>query len=584
MAIEQTSAPVSTQTPAGAHRREITRTEIDGVPVFSVPADGPLRVALLFRVGKVDESLANNGITHLVEHLALTAVGQRPYEYNGFVEGLLTGFGMTGTPADVADFFQRLSASLASLPMDRLEQESRILNTEQASRKVGRIDSLLSIRFGATGWGLSAYPEYGLVGVDGSKVDRWRAQWFTRENAAFMISGAVPEGLRLELGKGERRAVPQLVPASFRLPAWMAAASGGVGLSLLAGRSTPLTAVLHIAERRAQARLRYDEGVSYQVGGSSLRLNADTTHVTFWADTLPDNATQVRDGLLAVIEELLTTGPSDEEMRLELDLVQKMLDDPNRTIGRLQGEVARELYGATTQRLEEAAVELRNSSPADLAKGLEQAIQTGLMIVPEGLTVGGRFQPVPQWSDERLAGRTVRLRGPGVAGPTRLILAPEGMTLVILPTRLVTIRYDQCAAVLSWTDGSRTLTANDGSRIHLRPADWRKGDAIIREIDRNLPKDRFVPIGDRPRPDPLALVSPVSTLVRILRWIFGGLVLLFFLLALTSLRRILIGDAGPDDGPSAIVYGILAAGFSYPLWFPYAREALAGWRRAQRAN
>ena len=582
MAVEQTSAPTSAETPAGARQREITRTEIDGVPVFSASEDGPLRVALLFRVGKIDETLASNGITHLVEHLALTAVGQQPYEYNGFVEGLVTGFGMTGTPADVADYFQRLTAALASLPIDRLEHESRVLNTEQAARKVGRIDSLLSIRFGATGWGLSAYPEYGLMGVDASKVDRWRADRFTRENAALMVSGPVPDALRLELGHGDRWPVPPLEPASFRLPAWMAAPAAGVGLSLLAGRSTRLTAVLHIAERRAQARLRYEQGLSYEVGGSSVPLNADTAQVTLWADALPDNAAQVRDGLLAVVEALMASGPTDEEMRMELELVQKMLDDPRRTMGRLQGEVARELYAAANPRLEEALVELKQSSSADLAKGLEEAIQTGLMIVPEGLTVGGRFQPVPQWSDERLAGRTIRLRGPAAVGPTHLILAPEGITLVILPTRLVTIRYDQCAAVLAWSDGSRTLIANDGARIHLRPADWRKGDTALQEIDGNIPKDRFVPAGDRPKPDPAALVRPVGTLVRILRWMFGGLVLVCFFLAMTSLGRILIGDPGPDDGPAAIVYGILAAGFSYPLWFPYAREALAGRRRARR--
>src|SRR2546423_15677274 len=101
MAIYRSPASTSIETPAGARQREITRTEIDGVPVFSAPADGPLRAALLFRVGKAAETLANNGITHLVEHLALTAVGQQHYQSNGFVEGLLTGFGFTGPPSNV---------------------------------------------------------------------------------------------------------------------------------------------------------------------------------------------------------------------------------------------------------------------------------------------------------------------------------------------------------------------------------------------------------------------------------------------------------------------------------------------------
>jgi zinc protease len=582
VAIDQRSAPTSTQAPASAPQPQITRIEIDGVPVFSAPVDGPLRAALLFRVGKLDETLASNGITHLVEHLALTAVGQQPYQYNGFVDGLLTGFGVTGTPLEIVDFFQRLTAALANLPFDRLAQESRVLNTEQASRKAGPIDSLLSVRFGPTGWGLGAYPEYGLHGEDPSNLDRWRAQSFTRENAAFTITGSVPEGFRLDLPHGSRRVVPQLEAPSFRLPAWMAIPSAGVGLSMVAERSTQLTAVVHLAERRAQARLRYQEGVSYQVAVSYLRLNAQTDHVTLWADALPDNATQVRDGLLTVVEELIASGPTDEEIQMEVDLIQKTLDEPDRT--GLQGEVARELLGASHPRLEDMLIELRQSSPGDFAKELEKAIQTGLMIVPEGLAVGGRFQPIPPWSEERLTGRSLKLRGYARARPTRLILAPEGITMVIDSTRAVTIRFDRCAALLTWTDGSRTLMANDGSRIHLRPADWNRGESAIQQIDRRIPKDRYVPLGDRPKPDPAALTSPVSTLVKVLRWMFGGLVLIFVFLSLTSLGRILIGEAGPDDPAAALVYGFLGAMFSYPLWRPYVTEARAHKRRARRAN
>ena len=57
---------------------KVTRTEIDGVPTFWASGgntDG-YRVALLFRVGQSDETLARSGITHLVEHLALHRVGQ----------------------------------------------------------------------------------------------------------------------------------------------------------------------------------------------------------------------------------------------------------------------------------------------------------------------------------------------------------------------------------------------------------------------------------------------------------------------------------------------------------------------------
>jgi hypothetical protein len=340
---------------------------------------------------------------------------------------------------------------------------------------------------------------------------------------------------------------------------------------------------LHIAERRAQARLRYQEGVSYQVAVSYLRLNARTAHVTLWADALSDNAMQVRDGLLAVVDELMASGPTDEEMRMEVDLIAKTLDDPERPLGRLHAEMAQELVGAANPPLEDVMIELRQSTPADLAKELEEAIQTGLMIVPEGLTVSGRFQPIPPWSEERLDGRTLKLRGSASARPTRLIVAPEGITMVIDSTRVLTIRYDQCAALLTWTDGSRTFVANDGSRIHLRPADWSKGEAAVQEIDSHIPKDRYVPLGDRPKPDPAALVAPESTSVKIVHLILGGFVLMYLVFMLSSLRWVISGNEVRNNAGAAIVYFILAVVFALPLYRPYLREVFANLRRPRRA-
>jgi hypothetical protein len=322
--------------------------------------------------------------------------------------------------------------------------------------------------------------------------------------------------------------------------------------------------------------------VSYQVAVSYLRLNAQTDHVTLWADALPESAAQVRDGVLAVVDELIANGPTDEEIRTEVELIQKTMDQPDRT--RVQGELAHELLGAANPPLEDMLIELRQSSPAELAKELEGAIQTGLMIVPEGLAVSNRFHAIPQWSEERLAGQTHTLRGSASGRPTRLIVAPAGITMVIDATRFVTIRYDQCAALLTWTDGSRTLMASDGSRIQIRPADWSQGEAAVQEIDRQIPKDRVVPFGDRPKPDPAALVKPESTSVKIVHLILGGFVAMYLILMLSSLRWVVTGNEVRDNAGAAIVYGFLAIVFALPLYRPYIREFLANRRRTRRAN
>ena len=71
-------------------------TEIDGVPVVHGDEPGPLRASLIFRVGRTDEYLHANGITHLAEHLALYALGQPPHYQNGSVRTSVTSFASIG--------------------------------------------------------------------------------------------------------------------------------------------------------------------------------------------------------------------------------------------------------------------------------------------------------------------------------------------------------------------------------------------------------------------------------------------------------------------------------------------------------
>ena len=82
-------------------RPRVRRTEIDGVPTFWHPAPGPLRAALIFRVGRADEQLAQAGISHLVEHLTLASLGERDHPVNGFVDHHRTVFYSSGSAEEV---------------------------------------------------------------------------------------------------------------------------------------------------------------------------------------------------------------------------------------------------------------------------------------------------------------------------------------------------------------------------------------------------------------------------------------------------------------------------------------------------
>lgn len=125
------------------------RTEqVDGVPVVVVEAAGPSRCALIFRVGRADETLPTSGITHLVEHLAMHAVGRTRYDTNAFVDPLRTVFHATGTPEQLTSFLQTVTGALAELPLHRLDGERRIVQTEAAGRGRGPYDEMLTFRFG----------------------------------------------------------------------------------------------------------------------------------------------------------------------------------------------------------------------------------------------------------------------------------------------------------------------------------------------------------------------------------------------------------------------------------------------------
>ena len=98
-------------------------TKVDGVTTIWTDAPPPLRAGLLFRTGIADETLAQAGYTHLIEHLALSTQGENSQDHhqNGFVTGAATGFFKMGQPDDVAGFFAEICNTLTSLPDGRLD-------------------------------------------------------------------------------------------------------------------------------------------------------------------------------------------------------------------------------------------------------------------------------------------------------------------------------------------------------------------------------------------------------------------------------------------------------------------------------
>src|SRR5438105_662377 len=485
-----------------------SRSRIGGVPVITVEAPAPRRAVLAFRVGRADETLPIGGITHLFEHRALLPFQEQPSSYGGFFEGDRTIFWVQPSEAEIGEFFGKLCANLANLPLDRLADQARILETEARSRKHSAVESLLNIRYGSRGWGSMVFPEYGLMRPDPDRVRQWAERWFTAGNAALGVSGPA-DGISLELRPGNRMPPPDLNPVPIRTPAWMHQRQPGIAIGFIGPRSIQFAALLRTLVRHGRARLRFEESLSYEVSHHAVRLTDGLSHGSLWADGLPESMSRVWTGLLAVIDQLRLEGPSEAELREDLEMLRKDIENPAWPLAVLDRLISNELLAVPTETTDELLATLDQTKAPEYQALLEEMFASAIALVPDGVAVlDSRFTAVPIWSADATAGREYRLRPPrtAVQGQMyRLLVGESAVSLAHGPGQFVTVPYRDCQAVLAWDDGSRTLFSADSFRLHVRPADWAGGDKITQALDAHLSKDLGVPMGPRPNPDPESL-------------------------------------------------------------------------------
>jgi predicted Zn-dependent peptidase len=485
-------------------------TRVGGVPLYTVEAPGARRAVLAFRVGRADEILAWAGLTHLVEHLALFSFKEQRYAYGGQVEGARTLFYVQGTDAEIREFFHRLCENLRALPLDRLADEARLLETEAQSRQGGALASLLGGRYGCQGWGLIGFPEYALQHPEPDRVRAWADEWFTAANAALGVSGPMDSPPALDLRPGRRMPSPALTPlSSLRTPAWIHERDPGLGMGFVAPHSVRFSALLRVLERHGRSRLRFGESLSYEVASATLRLGHEFTHGIVWADGLPENLSKVLNGMLAVLDEVMEKGPTEDELREDVDTLRKSIDNPGWPMAMLDGYLTNELFGTAMLTVDEAIADLEKSKPQDYAALLREVFPSLLTIVPPAVAVlDRRLTAVPAWSTEEAHGTVYRLRAAESAVAqqmTSLTVGDIAISLRLGPGKLITIPYAECVAALAWDDGSRTLLSRDSFRLHVRPDDWKDGAEIAKALNRHLPNDAMVPAGPRPNPDPEVL-------------------------------------------------------------------------------
>jgi predicted Zn-dependent peptidase len=357
------------------------RGEIDGVPVFWTPWDHqPQRVAIRFRVGVADEPLALRGVSHLIEHLGLFRFGETPYLFNGSVGHELTSFSASGRKDEIHAFLERVTHELADLPYDRLADEQRVLDVEEAGIGSTSRTRFHQLRFGAASYGRTMKRELGRPLLQPETIERWRTDWFTRGNASIWMTGEPPEGLELALPEGPRQPPPPFEPLpNVEFPAYALGTDGEIAVGLIGPESDAFRAVLFIARRRLVDCLRRERGIAYGVMRDSQVLGYGKMHGALSLDCLNEHAGFAVDRLMAILRELAADGPTDEEIEFERDSIVRAAEDMDAPVDEVSDAAYDELMGLPVghwpANLEELTAE-------NCARALAEALPTAILDIP----------------------------------------------------------------------------------------------------------------------------------------------------------------------------------------------------------
>jgi zinc protease len=563
----------------------IRRGSLNGLTILQCDsATGWNAAALVFRVGRFDETLATSGITHLIEHLSLSGRPKASYEFNAEVSGRFTTFVMeSADPADISDFIATVSRGLAAGYQAELEREKRILRTEAASRGgAGALGACLTERYGAAGPGLVSYDELGLHRLGWAEIEAWRRYWFVAGNAVLWIHGALPPGLRADLPPGPARPMAPLRPLTVGLPGYVMAGRGGVGVSLTAPQSPAASLALDILRERLTHVLRYEHGLSYGVQLAREGLDAELSHAWLTADALPEHQPMLAHALLTTFESLAADGSRPDEARDYARRVRGAFESPGGPAGAL-GQQARDiLCGRPPRGPDQAIGAISELGPAEVTAAARDLSAHMIVATPALIpAVQGRMPRLPVSSRQVISGTTL-VAADSVA---RLTFGPEGVMLTVPDGRHVTVAAGAVAALICWNDGQRTLVGGDGFTLALDPERWPDGARVVGAIEASI--DPRLRVGmDSPGPARAAVPSPPpppaaaaavrpSVPERLVR--LRGLLLVWLLVGASGLVQASQGHVGP--GIVLLAIGAAGVGAQRALIKRLARR-----RRARSAS
>jgi predicted Zn-dependent peptidase len=490
----------------------ICTENVDGIPAFWVPGatSGDEYVAgLVFRVGRVDETLATSGITHLIEHLVLHPLGADDSKHvNGHTEALTTTFVASGSADEIVNFFHTVTAGLRELPLERMEREKRVLRAEGADSKPSIAEVILRHRYGAQGYGLLSFPEMGLDAAGPDELAAWINRGFTQRNAALWLAGGPPPAqLRLNLPDGERTPVPAMPVTIRSSPAYFNANVAGPGFCGLVSRSSAAQVYGMILPARLKGELRHKQALSYSPSAVYSVRDGQHAHILAGADGTDESVSILVSEFIRIIARLRDKPVDAEEIESVADRMITTWQSPRSLLSQARRAAQNELLGRGNNTMETWKEQLAAVSPEDVQRVAAEAFDNGVFALPRRQEpFRAEIRHVPWFSSGAAAGHHARSAdAPFVT--TRLILGTEGVSIVDAGHAL-TIRYDQCAALRVWSDGARQVIGTDGISVTVEPTLWQLPSDAVPQIDSSIPRQRHVTM---PYREPSQIPHPGTT-------------------------------------------------------------------------
>jgi zinc protease len=455
----------------------------------------PQQIKLGFRVGHVDEPLPLRGVSHLIEHLVLSPFGQPAFDLNGQVGASITTFEADGTREEILGFVRDVTRRLADLPLDRLQEEKRVLAVEDMNYNAGAWAWMLNMRAGGDAYGRSVQRQIGLHALTAKALEAWRDGWFTRGNLAIWMTGEPPDSFGIDLVDGPRRPLPKYRPLpQLTLPAASFEGSREVRLGLVGPESDAFREAIAIGRRRLYGDLCLARGIVYDVDVDYEPVGAEELHATLSIGCRDASAPVVLDALILTLGDLRDHGPTDAELKHERELVRRTCLDFQAPLAELDGVLHDELHGRPPESNREWLASVESLTPNECARALAAAWPTSLIEAPDSVSAppagfsryAADAPPLPRPTGRVFAEKA---HADCPAGPCDIIVGGEH--LFMQPgdgSEPWTARWEDVMAVDPQAGAVRAIITRDNRRLEISEWAYENGPALMDALRDRVPE------------------------------------------------------------------------------------------------